>query len=215
MLATIGFFIAAIIFIVYGYTLYKLKNKNFKDNITLFTLAYILLGVACVTWALGAIIGTDSSLKTCVFMGNISVIAATIVIINSVWGNKYRVLLNTLLVVISACLLVLRNLLIPPEPFMKDGVLVFNTQTIVLLAFAIIFIGIWMPINLRVSRQITKNIRLLPMQAIGEIAFVLASFGVVGFIAAQKPLTVALSFIILCSAFIPLTFINYLALRDK
>lgn len=215
MLATIGFTAAAVIFMVYGYSLSYIKDRVNRYNLFYFSIAYGLLGLACLIWALGALVGTDASLAVCVFVGNLAVLAATAAIINSVICDRYRLLISLLIMIAGIGLLAIRTLFMPAEPFLKDGVLVFNSQLLVALILAIIFVAIWMPINLKVSRAITSNIKTIPLKTMGEMIFIIASFSVVSFIIARKPITVALSFAILCCAFIPLTFINYLAYRDK
>jgi hypothetical protein len=214
MLAILGFIVATIIFVVYGYSVSHITIRVKAINFKYFGGAYSLLGLACIVWALGSLINNPTALSVSVLVSDFILLAATMAIINSVLSNKNRALINILIAIGGTSLLVIRNILAPPDPYIKAGVLVFNSQITVAIILAIVFVVIWMPINLKVARSITSHLKRLPLQSISELIFVIASFSVVTFIMARRPITVALAFVILCCAFIPLIFINYLTKKS-
>jgi hypothetical protein len=215
MIGPLGFYAAALLFGLYGYSVKIERTKDGPAGIlrlSSFRYAYYMLALACAIWATSTLLGKDdpSMLSDGVIFGNAALLAGTVSIIDTILPKKHR---QTLLLVLGgslAALLFARAMFLPPQAYVQNGILVFNSPTILTIAFSVLFVGIWLPINLLVSRHVTKKIAVLPLKTISAISFVIATMGVLVFLAARRPTGLALSFAVICCAFASLAATNYL-----
>lgn len=214
MLGIIGFTAAALVFGLYAYSLRAVQTKDSKLRMRSFRWAYYLLALACWVWALGIASGLDGVLVASVIFGNVAILAATIALVDAVTNAKYRIKAVTALAAAAVLFVGARLLFLMPEPFIINGILVFNSQPVVSVVLGVLFIGVWLPVNLYVSKRITANQGVLPLQSISAIAFITATLGVIVFLAAHRPATLVLSFGVLCCAFASLAGVNYLKRKE-
>lgn len=208
MTGFLGFIAAAAVFGLYALSL----NMQFKTHLRLksFKLAYLLLAAACIGWAAGLISNDPDMLRGSVVLGNVLLLGATIALVDTVIAERHRRKTALALSILALALVYARIAYFSPAPYISNDILIFNTQKEVATILGAIFVGVWLPVSLFVSRRLTENIRVIPMQSLGALSYIMATLGVMVFLSARRPLTVVLSFGVLCLSFASLTGINYL-----
>jgi hypothetical protein len=207
MLATLGFVITGLCFGIFAYTFNTLVIAKTNLKFVQFAYAYYCLGLALLTWGVAAAIGGDDLLRRSVIVGNSFLLLGTLFML-SVWlGQKNRSWV-WLAAVIAIVLLYVRASHYPPTPYMKDGILIFNTQTPVAIVLGLIFTTIWLPVNLGVARTLVRKIGQEGMASIYSAIYLMATLSALLFLAARRVATVILSFAALTICFVMLVASN-------
>ncbi len=194
MLAALGFTITGLFFGIFAYTFNNLVIDKTNLKLSQFSYAYYSLALALLTWGLAAAIGNSELLKWSVIVGDGFLLLGTLCMVGMWLGKKNRVWL-WLAAFLSIALLFARAIQYPPTPYMRSGILIFNTQTIVAATIAAIFVVIWLPVNLRVAKQITHKVGQDDITIIYSGIYVAATVAALIFLAARRTLTVVLSFV--------------------
>lgn len=193
MLAVLGFILTGICFGVFAYTFENSVVRKTKLKLTSFSYAYYSLALAMITWGIAAAIGGAEVLAASVTIGNAFLLLGTIYMLDIWLGPKNRAWL-WLAVIIAAGLLYARTAQYPPTPFMRDGVLIFDTHIVAAAGLAAIFALIWLPVNLKVAKQVTHKIGQDSIASIYSSIYIAATVSALIFIAARRTITVILSF---------------------
>jgi hypothetical protein len=93
---------------------------------------------------------------------------------------------------------------------MRDGILIFNTQTAAALVLAGIFAIIWLPVNLKVAKLITHKAGLDNISSMYSAVYIAATIAALIFLAARRTITVLLSFAAIGICFVMLIRSNML-----
>lgn len=194
MLATLGFTITGICFGIFAYTFSSLVINKTDLKLSQFSYAYYSLALALLTWGVAAAIGGDDLLRRSVIVGNAFLLLGTLFML-SVWLGKNNRVWLWLAAIISVALLYIRANHYSPTPYMRDSILIFNTQTIVAIVLAAIFALIWLPVNLRVAKLITHKVGQDSITSMYSAVYVAATIAALIFLAARRTITVVLSFV--------------------
>lgn len=209
MLATLGFTITGICFGIFAYTFNSLVIRKTDLKLSQFSYAYYSLGLALLNWGIASAIGGDDLLSRSVIVGNGFLLLGTLFMLDVWLGKKNRVWL-WISAVIAVVLLYIRASHYSPTPYMRGGILIFNTQTMVALTLAAIFAVIWLPVNLRVAKLVTHKIGQDSITSMYSAVYVAATIAALIFLAARRTFTVVLSFIAIGVCFLMLIRSNML-----
>jgi hypothetical protein len=209
MLAEIGFLVTGVCFAMFAYTFKTIVIKKTKLALDQFAWAYLFLALALVTWGIAVSIGGDLLLRNSVYVGDFFLLCGTLLMADLLLGKKYRYWMA----VLAGAGLLLLNYRIGhyvAQPRMNGQVLLFNTQTPVAIALGLMFVGIWLPANLKVAKQITHYIKEESLSDIYSYIYIAATISALVFIASRRVLTVVLSFVALGVCFLMLLASNML-----
>ena len=214
MLATLGFLATGLCFALFAFTFNSKVIAKTKLPLRQFSYAYYCLALALITWGIAAWIGGNDLLANSVIIGNAFLILGTLFMISVLLKPKEQGWLLTA-GLIGAFLLYLRAENYPPAPYMQDGILIFNTETAVALVLASIFLFIWLPVNLRVAKQVAHSIKQDGIASLYSYIYIAATLSALIFIASRRVLTIVLSFIALGICFLLLLASNFLVSSVK
>lgn len=193
MLAVWGFILTGICFAIFAYTFNSLVVNKTNLKLNSFSYAYYCLALALLTWGVASAIGGEELLRNSVIIGNGFLLLGTLFMVDLLLSSKNRYWLwFAELAVIG--LLIIRAAYFSPAPYMKDGILIFNTQTIVAIVLAGIFALVWLPVNLRVAKLITHKVGQDSITSMYSAIYVAATIASLIFLAARRTITVVLSF---------------------
>jgi len=209
MLATLGFTITGVCFGIFAYTFSHLVISKTDLKLNQFSYAYYSLGLALLTWGIAATIGGDDLLRRSVLVGNGFLFVGTLFMLDIWLGKKNRNWLY-LAALVAVALLYVRATYYSPTPYMRGGILIFNTQTVVAAILAGIFAFIWLPVNLKVAKLVTSAIGQEVIAQMYSAIYVTATAAVLVFLAARRTVTVVLSFIAIGICFLMLIRSNIL-----
>jgi hypothetical protein len=209
MLATLGFTITGVCFGIFAYTFNSLVARKANLKLSQFSYAYYSLALAFITWGVATAIGGDDVLKKSVIIGNGFLLVGTIFMLDIWLGKKNRIWL-WFASVLAIGLLYVRAVHYSPTPYMRGGILIFNTQTAVAIALGLIFALVWLPVNLRVAKLITTKIGQENINSTYSAIYVAATIAALIFLAARRTITVVLSFIAIGVCFVMLIWSNIL-----
>jgi hypothetical protein len=201
MLAIIGFTIAAVCFAAFAYTFQRFVVKKTGLHFGQFSLAYYALALAFLSWAVAAGIGTPQVLAASVLWGDVLFLLGALCLLHLYLMPRWRVPGLALVGLIGFALIYIRAMYLPPEPYMSQGILVFNIPTPVALVLALFILAVWLPISAYVARHVTAAIEQPTLSTSYTAVYVGAALSALLFISARRPLIVALSFSALVVSF--------------
>lgn len=208
-LASIGFTVGAALFVAYAYSLKSYKNAG--DIPRSYIWAYYLLALTFLNWGIAAINGSQNILNASVLAGNIFMLAGT-VLLTTMIVNKKGTLPSA--AIIATILFIARILYAPPAPYMQDGILIFNTNSIVSAIYAILFIGIWLPANLKVGKVVGEKGRVPEFTKLLRLLFALSIIAAIFMPVARTPAVVTGAFVTLIVCYVVLIVVN-ISLQKK
>jgi hypothetical protein len=214
MLAAFGFITTGICFAVFAYTFYKFVVLKAKLKLEAFSLAYLALAVAFVFWGVAAAFGNVDLLASSVIVGNGLIVLGSIAML-SLLPKQYRNMAVAMGTLAGALLLYLRDMYYLPEPYMRGGILIFNTQLPVAMLLSAIFLFVWLPINVYVARQVAHAIRQDSIASIYSWIYGAATLCSIVFLSARRVVTVVLSFLAIGVCFVLLIMSNLLVDKLK
>ncbi len=209
MLATLGFTITGLCFIIFAYTFNSLVIRKTNLKLSQFSYAYYSLALAFITWGVAAAIGGNDLLRRSIIVGNGFLLLSTLFMLD-VWLGKKNRLWLWLAALVAIGLLYVRAVHYSPTPYMRGGILIFNTQTIVAIVLGLIFALIWLPVNLRVAKLITHKIGQENITSTYSAIYVAVTIAALIFLAARRTITVVLSFVAIGVCFVMLIWSNML-----
>lgn len=209
MLAEIGFIITGLCFAGFAYTFGSKVIDKTNLDLHQFVYAYYCLALALLTWGFAAAIGDTDTLRRSVIIGDAFLLAGTLFMLDLLLGKKKRYLV-WLAALLSVVMVWSRIDQLPPSPYMKDGILIFNSQTAVQITLGLIFLLIWLPVNMRVAKQVTHKIKQDSLATMYSYIYIGATISALIFIAARRTATVVVSFIALGICFFMLFASNFL-----
>lgn len=214
MIGSIGFVLASIMFLAYGFSANKLAKpkKNF-DHKSYF-IAYIFVAIACLVWGLGMHLGKDL-INQVVIVGDCLLFGAIIALVVTSAKKKEKVPALIVGIITFSLLLAVRLLSPSIDPVIRDGVLVFNTPRIFGTILSLAILIVWVKTNMAYFKEAVPA----KLQAILRPSYfsmnVLGFIGVTGFLFARKNLTIIVSFSMIVISFAVLTSLNYYVLSLK
>lgn len=216
MLGIFGFIAAAATFLLYSLSFRKIKiKKSTNVHLEYYQYAYILLALACVFWATGIIADDTDALINSIIFGNVALFSGTVLLAYGLPKQKYKLLLTIPLALMSVGFIIFRISAQTPDPYVEDGILIFNSSDFVSYVIGGTFIAAWLPASIYVTRLITEKAFFRPLRTIGTVSVVLSGLSVVAFLAADTPRAIVMSFAIMVCSFGPLIGINYLIRRGE
>jgi hypothetical protein len=210
MLATFGFCVVAIFFAIFAFTFRSMVANRVLVGLRRFSYSYYLLALAFVIWAAASANGSGQVLQWSVVVGDGLLLLATFLLLDIVIGPRFRPVWIPLSLVAIAALLYVRIAFFFPNPYLTDGVLVFNAQTPVATALAVAFAFIWLPINAHVARKVANETGLSALWMTYLVIYSSAAVGAVVFLSARRPVVVILSFLAIGACFTVLIASNFL-----
>jgi hypothetical protein len=214
MLAAIGFTLTGICFAVFAYTFYAFVVKKTKLKFHGFAVAYKLLALAFIVWGLASATADPNFLASSVIIGNGLIVLGTVAML-SVLPDKIRLWAVGVGGFTLVALLFVRIMYYLPEPYMRDGILVFNTPAPVAAVLGAVFLLIWLPVNVYVSRQVAHAIHQDAMAPIYSWIYGAATLASLVFLSARRTVTIILSFTAIGVCFAMLVASNVLADKLK
>lgn len=193
MLATLGFTATGICFGIFAFTFSRLVINRTDLKLNQFSYAYYSLALALLTWGVAAAIGGDDLLRRSVLVGNGFLLLGTLFMLD-VWLGKKNRLWIWPAALVSIALLYVRASQYSPTPFMRDGILIFNTQTIVAIVLAGVFALVWLPVNIKVAKLVTHKVGQESVTSMYSAVYVAATIAALIFLAARRTITIVLSF---------------------
>lgn len=194
MLAFLGFGITSLLFIAHAYTFQRYSSPKSKVNLDSFAYAYCALGLAFLFWAVASLLGSPTALKEAVIMGNGLILLGTIFMINIWLKDSNRLAVLSIASLTACALLWYRISNLTPAPYLSEGILFFNSQNSVQIVLAAIFAGIWLPTNIKVARLVTSGLHDELLTKMYTQIYMAATFSAVIFLAAQRVITLVISF---------------------
>lgn len=193
MLATFGFTITGICFAIFAYTFHRAVVQKTNLKLESFSNAYYLLACAMLVWGIASGIGGDTLLQRSVLIGNAFLLMGSLFMLSILLGKKKQHLLIATSVVLIG-LLAIRSVFFAPEPYIQDGVLIFNTPPVIAAILVGLFAGIWLPANLRVAKVVTTAIGQETVRQIYSAIYIAATLSAIIFLSAHRTVTVVASF---------------------
>jgi hypothetical protein len=194
MLAALGFTITGLCFGIFAYTFNSLVIHKTNLKLSRFSYAYYFLALALLTWGIATFVGGSKVLKRSVIIGDGFLLLGTVSMLDLWLGKKNR-LWVWFSALVAIAFLYIRIRYYSPTPYMRGGILIFNTQTTVAVIIALIFLLIWLPVSLRVAKRITHKIGQDDLTSIYSGVYIAATVAALIFLAARRTLTVVLSFV--------------------
>lgn len=213
-LASVGFFSAGLFFAIFAYTFYSLTKNKIPSVLKHFSYAYFTLAVAFIIWGIASLVGEQSLLQHAVSVGNVLLLFSTGFLLNIYFSDKKNK--NYYLLcwgIVSILFLGWRALYFPPQPFLSNGIFIFNTQTPVAIILGVLLLLVWLPTNIKVSLLVVKKVKLKHVSSVYQFIYIMATIAALLFIAAKTIPIIILSFSALVLCFIMLIASNILLER--
>jgi hypothetical protein len=215
MLATWGFISTGIFFAIFALTFRGIVLKYTPLRLNSFTYAYAALAAAFVLWGVAAAINDPGFLATSVLIGNGLILLGTICMIDLVLPPSRRTAGLALAGATAVALFAARAYAYVPEPVMRDGILIFQTQAPVAAVLGLLFLCVWLPVNIRVARQVTHAIKQDTISQIYSYMYMTATVAALVFLGSRRPTAVVLSFVAITICFALLIGSNILVKKIK
>lgn len=198
MLGTLGFTAAAVAFAVYGYYAHVLAERVPFQR-TAYTFSYFLTAAACIVWAAAAL-GTIDTFSL-VITGDALLLSATACLAYSLFPRKLSVPYIMAGAVVAFGLLFLRIANTGTEPFVRDGILVFNTPRVFGAVLGMILLVIWVRANMNFYNKVVDP-RFPGLFRASYFSLNLIGFtSAISFLLARKNLTIIVAFTLLVTSF--------------
>lgn len=212
MLATIAFFSTGILIIAFALIL---KNLAKKAKIsTDYYAAYLLLGLAFIGYGIATAINDQNLLKTSMIIGNFLMFTGTaLLLLTKSKLSRNNIVLGSFIA--SVLLTAVRVVFFPPEPNLSNGVLHFNTQLAVGVPIALMFLLVWLPRSLALSKAIASAFKFNELYSIYAGLFSLATMSAILFLAAKNNTSLIITFTTITASFLALVVISLLISRMK
>jgi hypothetical protein len=143
--------------------------------------------------------------------GNVFVLTGSVLLFGTIVHKRSALFAAT---IVAAILFVVRLIYFPPAPYMREGILVFNTSFVVGVAYAVLFIGIWLPANLSVGRAVGSRAGVPEFTKLLQGLFGLSVIAAIFMPFAQMPAVIAGSFATLVVCYAVLIIVN-MSLRKR
>ncbi len=208
-LAFIGFSVVGIVFAIYASTFYSLAGKRLPVFLRSYSFAYFSLALAFLIWAFASL--NNEFLTNSVIIGDSLLLLGSIFLLNVLFNQNKNIKVFSVAVgiILSLIFIWLRINYYPPMPFIENGILVFNTQTIITVILNLIFILIWLPANLMAAKKVTANISVEGMTYAYSFIYGVSTIAAILFITFKTIPMVIISFVTLGICFVMLLYSNY------
>lgn len=193
MLATIAFFTAAILLLLFAYTFNNLVIKDGHKELRPFALAYLLVALAFLMWGIVSLNSETTLLPRTVIAGDTLLLAASLCAM-STYLTRYKGAVLGISVLVAAALMYIRIKRYYPHPFFDDGVLFFNVQRPIAVILSAIVVIAWLPACMKAARIITAKAGLQHYYQFYVSTYALAIISAVLFIEARRRNIVIASF---------------------
>lgn len=214
MIGIVGFFVAALTFLIYGYTSYELAERKKTFDRASYLFAYLLIAFACVVWGMSINLSM-STLSNGVLFGDYLLLAATIALLLTLVKKEQKLLALAGGLLISGLLIWTRSATLDTNPVVSDGILVFNTPRVFGGLLALVVLVIWVRANMHYfTEAVDKKLQPIVRPAYFSMN-VLGFISVTAFLFARKSLTIIVAFAMLVGSFIMLAVLNYYVLHQK
>ncbi len=219
MLGFIGFTIAALIISFFAISFYvSFKNLNIRQK-QLFSGAFLLLGLALLTWGFIPLLNTEASVAPLIFAGDALLIIGTCFLI-AAQTKAPQLWLTIVLAIGATALLTARAYVTTPEAFVQNDILHFNLEgtaryvVIALLAF------VWVPFGTRITQLAVRSTGELRFGGAIATIYLMSLICAALFISARQEAMIiatfaALSFTFLILSFIPILIKRYTKILAK
>lgn len=215
MYAMLGFGVAGILFLIFALSFNNKVVKGLKLDLSSFVYAYACLAAAFFGWAMAPVFGSQEILVTSLIVGNALFLLGTIFMLRVIVSKKIRHMVVNIAGLIAASLFAIRIFATHTDPYMDHGVLVFNSSQIVSVTLALLVVAIWLPANISVAKKVVAATKMPDLGPTYTMLYIFAALSSVIFLAARKPLVIALSFTMLIAVYVALIWSNYIAKYAK
>lgn len=209
-LAFAGFTISGIIFGVYSISLYRMAGVKLPPIFKNYAIAYLGLFFAFLVWGIGSII--PGFLDSSIIFGDVFILASTVLLLSFLFARNrnFNIAVIIIATIISLILIWLRLSQFPPQAFMSDGILIFNTQKFIGIVLSLIFILIWLPANMYAAKLITSTMKAPQMTIIYSFVYAFSTISAILLISFKTAPMVIASFVALSICFVLLLYSNYI-----
>jgi len=209
MLGFIGFLIAAVIISFFAVSFYtSFKDLNLRQR-QLFTAAFLLLGLALLTWGVAPLVNMPEVTSPLVFAGDVLLVAGTCFLV-AAQSRIPRVWLTVVLATFAAVVLTARAYYFEPTAFVENGLLHFNLEgaprylVVAMLAF------VWMPLGARITQLAVRSKGVPQFSGVVALVYVTSLLSAAMFIGARQQAAIIGTFAVLCFTFLILAIIPLL-----
>ena len=150
---TVGFVLAAAAICGFAYTSDKAYVVVKPLQRQLFVLAFGLLAVAMLFWAIAVSFANDTNVNQLLFVTDTLLLGATACMALILCGEVSAIIVGGL-ITISGIVLALRAFVYLPTGFVHDGLLYFNLAGGVRFITLLAFVAVWLPALLTITRQL-------------------------------------------------------------
>lgn len=214
MLATLGFLITATLLALFA-SMFDGIVKKMSKSLRLFGLAYFLIAIAFLMWGILSVSNANSLLPHSVLVGDALLFLASICSALVFTPKKWKILVGISSIIAAAVLLFVRAKYYFPVPYLRDGILFFNTQGHVVVLLSIILVVAWFPSCLKVARIITSKANLGHYYSLYVLAYALPVITAVLFVEARRKTIIIESFVCFGVSIILLLLSNIIILNNN
>ena len=207
-LATLGFTIAGILFLIYAFSFRKAATESLKEKLSVYSFAYVFLGIAFLFW--GIVTFIPSQLQNSVIIGDSLLLLGSVCLLSFIFAARQSARWVAIVVGLLASALFVwwRITYFFPAAVLQNGILIFNTQMPVAILLGLIFLAIWLPANLRAARLIGRELNDPAMTSIYLWIYIFSTIMAILFISVKTPTFVVVAFVMLGLCFVLLLYSN-------
>ena len=210
-LAFFGFSAVGLLFTCYAFSFYRVTSKGFSNlHSGSYACGYFSVALAFLTWSIAVLYKPFP--QTSILAGDAFLLLSTLCFLNVLINCdlKARSILLAVASVVAILLFWLRSTYYPPQAYVENGVLVFNTPLAVAILLDAVFLFVWLPTNLYVARIISKAVPIEGMPLAYSFIYAILTVSAILFIAFKTVPLIIISFIIIGISFILLFASNYI-----
>lgn len=207
-LAFIGFFVTGAAFTAYAYTFYNLAEKSLPVYLKNYSFAYFSLALSFFIWSIAVLV--PSFLENSVIIGNALILLGSLFLLNILLNKNKKVLFISIIIwlIFSFLFIWFRIIYFFPTPYLDNGVLVFNTQTIITIILNLIFALVWLPANIIAAKKVTADIKIEGITYAYTFIYIVSTLAAILFLTFKTVPMIIFSFITLSICFIMLLYSN-------
>lgn len=209
---TVGFVLAAAAISGFAYTANQAYIVVKPLQRTLFVLAFGLLALSMLFWALTVTFTNSTNSSQLLFTTDALLLAATACMAVILCGQVSAVIVGGL-ITISAVVLALRAFVYLPTGFVHDGLLYFNLAGGVRLVILLAFVAVWLPALLTITRQLAIDKAFNGLQNSLSSCFVGLVLVTGLFLSARQSKVIISLFILVIGLFLAMSCLNLLVIK--
>lgn len=210
MLAAFALITTGLFFGLFAATFEKIVIKKTRLPFLAFSSAYYCLALALLVWGVAAASGNQQFLNFSIIAGDALILAGTIFLASIVVPVKWHNEFYFASAAATAFLIAARAVVVTPQPYLDNGLLIFNSQPVVMAAIGLALAFVWLPVSAIVAKAVTSAVKQPELGLMFTTIYTAATISSLIFISAREPLVIIASFIAISVSFVLLLSSNIL-----